>query len=238
MPLAVTQEFYHVGVAPNELEDVATALVAAASRQLGVSAPALEREFRARKRVRSTSTARSRATQVEPLRGVKGVHLEGVFRRFYPVARSGAAGHRRLAPGRPVGGSGLERALDSLLTGAPGEAVLLKDRAGRRYDSPAGRSASPVPGNDVVLTIDAELQEIAERGLDDAIAEMRGARAGDVVFLDPRTGELLALASRQAAAAEPDRVGVHRSVRAGLDGQALHRGGAADARTGGLDATR
>jgi cell division protein FtsI (penicillin-binding protein 3) len=56
----------------------------------------------------------------------------------------------------------------------------------------------PLAGNDVTLTIDAELQEIAERGLDDAIAQMQ-AEGGDVVFLDPTTGELLALASRQAA---------------------------------------
>jgi cell division protein FtsI (penicillin-binding protein 3) len=57
----------------------------------------------------------------------------------------------------------------------------------------------PVPGNDVVLTIDAELQEIAERGLADALKEMK-AEGGDVVFLDPKTGELLALASRQVHA--------------------------------------
>jgi cell division protein FtsI (penicillin-binding protein 3) len=53
-----------------------------------------------------------------------------------------------------------------------------------------------VAGNDVVLTIDAELQEIAERGLDDALSRM-DAEGGDVVFLDPNNGELLALASRQ-----------------------------------------
>jgi cell division protein FtsI (penicillin-binding protein 3) len=47
-----------------------------------------------------------------------------------------------------------------------------------------------------VLTIDAELQEIAERGLADAVDAMK-ADGGDVVFLDPKTGELLALASRQ-----------------------------------------
>jgi cell division protein FtsI (penicillin-binding protein 3) len=76
--------------------------------------------------------------------------------------------------------------------------VLLKDRAGRRYDSPGRKTRDPVPGNDVTLTIDAELQEIAERGLDEAVTQMR-AEGGDVVFLDPNTGELLALASRQAA---------------------------------------
>ena len=73
---------------------------------------------------------------------------------------------------------------------------MLKDRAGRRYDSPARRIREPVPGNDVVLTIDTELQEIAERGLANALDSMQ-AEGGDIVFLDPKTGELLALASHQ-----------------------------------------
>ena len=82
----------------------------------------------------------------------------------------------------------------------------------------------PVPGNDVVLTLDAELQEIAERGLDDALAEM-GAEGGDVVFLDPTNGELLALASRQTRAIR-GRIGpclyLYRSLRARFHGQAVY----------------
>jgi len=73
----------------------------------------------------------------------------------------------------------------------------LKDREGREYESPARVIAEPVPGNDVVLTIDAELQEIAQRALDDAIDNME-ADGGDVVMLDPRAGEILAVASRRA----------------------------------------
>ncbi|MEP6687867.1 MAG: penicillin-binding transpeptidase domain-containing protein [Gemmatimonadales bacterium] len=195
-PLAITQEFYHIGVAPNELEDVRSAFVLLV-RNLGISAPALNREFRARKHWIYLHGPFN-ATQVQALRRVKGVHLTGEFQRFYPsrdLARPIIGG---LVHDGSVGAAGLEGTLDSLLTGRPGEAVLLKDRAGRRYDSPSRKTRDPVPGNDVTLTIDAELQEIAERGLDDAIAQMR-AEGGDVVFLDPNSGELLALASRQAA---------------------------------------
>jgi cell division protein FtsI (penicillin-binding protein 3) len=196
IPLAITQEFYHVGIAPNELEDIRSAFVLLV-RNLGVSAPVLDREFQARKRWIYLDGPFN-ATQVQPLRHVRGIHLAGEFQRFYPsrdLARPIIGG---LAPDRSVGAAGLEGALDSLLTGRPGEAVLLKDRAGRRYDSPGRRTRDPVAGNDVTLTLDAELQEIAERGLDDAIREMH-AEGGDVVFLDPNSGELLALASRQAA---------------------------------------
>ncbi len=194
VPLAITQEFYHVGIAPNELDDPRSAFRTIV-RSLGVPGAPLDREFRSDKRWIYLHGPFN-ATQVQPLRDIDGVHIEGAFQRFYPsrdLARPVIGG---LDPDSAVGAAGLELALDSILTGFPGEAVLLKDRAGRRYASPSRLVRDPVPGNDVVLTIDAELQEIAERGLADALEEMK-AEGGDVVFLDPKTGELLALASRQ-----------------------------------------
>lgn len=202
VPLAITQEFYHVGVAPNELEDIRSGFLLLV-RNLGVSAPALDREFQARKRWIYLHGPFN-ATQVQPLRNVKGIHLDGDFQRFYPsrdLARPIIGG---LDPDRSVGAAGLELSLDSILTGRPGEAVFLKDRAGRRYESPSRVVREPVAGNDVTLTLDAELQEIAERGLADALTALK-AEGGDVVFLDPATGELLALASKQAAPGERPR---------------------------------
>jgi cell division protein FtsI (penicillin-binding protein 3) len=195
IPLAVSQEFYHVGIAPNELSN-SRAAGRLISRHLGVSWGALSRDLRAGKRWIYFHGPFS-ASQVQPLRRTPGVHLSRDFQRFYPsrsLARPVIGG---LSSERAAGAAGLELSLDSVLTGEPGEAVLLKDRAGLRYDSPARLIRDPVPGNDVTLTLDAELQEIAERGLDDALTSMR-AEGGDVVFLDPRNGELLALASRQA----------------------------------------
>lgn len=200
VPLAISQEFYHVGVAPNELADPRRA-ARLLSRHLRVSLTALERGIGAGKRWIYFHGPFS-ATQVQPLRRLDGVHLSGDFQRFYPsrtLARPIIGG---LSADGPVGAAGLELSLDSILTGQPGEAVLLKDRAGRRYDSPARVIREPVSGNDVVLTLDAELQEIAERGLDEALSGMR-AEGGDVVFLDPSSGELLALASRQAGRSGP-----------------------------------
>jgi cell division protein FtsI (penicillin-binding protein 3) len=197
VPLAVTQEFYHVGVAPNELADRRGAVRLLGS-QLGLPAGDIERDL-ARKKWAYWHGPFT-ATQIQPLRGVSGIHLDGDFLRFYPardLARPIIGG---LSSEKAVGASGLELALDSVLTGVPGEAVLLKDRAGRRYDSPSRLVRDPVAGHDVWLTLDAELQEIAERGLEDALREMR-AEGGDVVFLDPATGELLALASRRTGGA-------------------------------------
>jgi cell division protein FtsI (penicillin-binding protein 3) len=188
--VALTQETYHVGIAPNELRDPRrdAALIA---RQLRVPPRVVDGALRRRY---AWFAGPYTTRDVQPLRAVRGVHLEPVLRRFYPspefaravIGRVGDDGH---------GASGLERLLDSLVAGTAGAAVVLKDRAGREYESPARLIAAPVAGHDVVLTLDAELQEIAQRALDDALDRME-AEGGDVVMLDPATGEALAVASR------------------------------------------
>src|SRR5882762_8832371 len=190
-PLAVTQETYHVGIAPNELRDP-VADGALISRRLGLAARTWQQALHRRYAYFAGPYS---ALEVQPLRSVRGVHLEPVLNRFYPDPAVARATIGRLGDDG-LGASGLERTLDTLLSGRAGAAVVLKDRAGREYESPARVIAPPVPGLDVVLTLDAELQEIAQRALDDALRRM-DADGGDVVMLDPGTGEVLALASRQ-----------------------------------------
>src|SRR5438132_1509748 len=157
-PLAVTQETYHVGIAPNELRDP-VADGALISRRLGLTARTWQQAVRRRYAYFAGPFS---ALEVQPLRSVRGVHFEPVPNRFYPapdmahatIGRVGDDGH---------GASGLEKTLDSLLAGRAGAAVVLKDRAGREYESPARVIAGPEPGLDIVLTLDAELQEIAQR---------------------------------------------------------------------------
>src|SRR5213594_1540770 len=194
--LALTQETYHVGIAPNELRDPPrdAAIIA---RQLRLARSDVDRGLRRRY---AWFAGPFTTADVQPLRTMRGIHLEPVLRRFYPSPDFARAVIGRLGDdgrGSGGGGGGLERLLDTLLAGTPGAAVVLKDREGREYESPARVIAEPVPGNDVVLTIDAELQEIAQRALDDAIDNME-ADGGDVVMLDPRAGEILAVASRRA----------------------------------------
>jgi cell division protein FtsI/penicillin-binding protein 2 len=118
VPLAISQEFYHVGVAPNELADSRHA-VRLLTRHLGVSRAALERDLRGRKRwiyYHGPYTA----SQVQPLRKTDGIHLTGDFQRFYPsqaLARPIIGG---LSPEDAAGAAGLELSLDSILKGQPG----------------------------------------------------------------------------------------------------------------------
>jgi len=207
IPLVVTQEFYHVGVAPEEVDE-RRVLTRKLARQLEIPQAEVERGLASGKRYLYYYGPFT-AVQVQPLRGLSGVHLESEFRRFYPsgdLARPIIGGY---SADSLKGMSGLERTLDSLLTGVPGEAVYLKDRAGRRYESPSRIAREPIAGNDVVLTLDSDLQAIAEQGLDEAVEGFH-AKGGDVVFLDPRTGEILALASRQETA--PDATAVRPST--------------------------
>src|SRR5437762_10539 len=161
-PLAVTQETYHVGIAPNELRDP-VADGALISRRLGLTAPTWQQALRRRYAYFAGPYS---ALEVQSLRSVRGVHLESVPNRFYPDPAVARATIGRLGDDG-LGASGLERTLDSLLAGRAGAAVVLKDRAGREYESPARVIAPPVPGPDVVLTLDADLQAIAQRALDD-----------------------------------------------------------------------
>lgn len=195
--IALTQETYHVGIAPNELRDpVRDAALAARALHLppGTILDQLRKPY-------LYYGGPYSAVEVQRIRALRGIHLEPVLNRFYPspdfaravVGRVGTDGQ---------GASGLERNLDSLLAGKPGAAVVLKDRAGREYESPARLIAAPVAGADVFLTLDAELQEIAERALGEAVRETDAA-GGDVVILDPKTGELLAVASLRKDGSSP-----------------------------------
>jgi len=136
-PIAVTQETYHVGIAPNELKDPAGD-GQAIGHALRLSTADLRRALRQRYAYFGGPYG---AAAVEPIRTLRGVHLEPVLNRFYPSpGLAGAVIGRVDDDGR--GASGLERTLDSLVAGVPGSAVVLKDRAGREYVSPARVIAS------------------------------------------------------------------------------------------------
>jgi cell division protein FtsI (penicillin-binding protein 3) len=90
--------------------------------------------------------------------------------------------------------SGIEFAYDSLLRGHPGYRILEQDPAGRRIPQGQFTQVDPVPGNNIMLTIDPDLQLSAERALASAL-ETTKAESGTVVAIDPSTGDILAMAS-------------------------------------------
>ena len=92
------------------------------------------------------------------------------------------------------GQAGIEQQYDGLLRGHPGKIQLERDPQGRAI--PQGRrSLEPAePGTDLVLTIDQHLQYVTEQALYRAVREHK-AKAGSVVVMSPRSGEVLAMAN-------------------------------------------
>ncbi|MEO6444708.1 MAG: penicillin-binding transpeptidase domain-containing protein [Gemmatimonadaceae bacterium] len=94
------------------------------------------------------------------------------------------------------GVDGLELLLDSLLQGEPGRARTLRGRDGRRFETPDMLSEPPRIGHTVRLTINQVLQDICDQALLDATRSL-DADGGDIVILDPYSGELRCLTSHR-----------------------------------------
>lgn len=121
-----------------------------------------------------------------------GVFLQREYRRYYPAAEATAqlVGFTDIDTN---GQEGLELALEQLLHGEVGTRRVIKDRVGRVVEDLA-EFKPPQAGQDVRLSIDLRLQYLAYRELKTAVAEEQ-AKSGMVVMADPRTGEILAMAS-------------------------------------------
>jgi cell division protein FtsI (penicillin-binding protein 3) len=131
------------------------------------------------------------AARVEALRE-PGLDLVPEPMRLYPNRE--LAAHVVGFVGVDGGLEGVERAWDKELGGAPGRAITGRDALGRGIES-TRTLKPPVPGQGVMLTIDTNIQYIAERELDAAFRRT-GARAAMAVVMDPRTGDVLAMAIR------------------------------------------
>ncbi len=94
----------------------------------------------------------------------------------------------KLRPGDVAGKSGLELEYNDLLVGTDGMRRVIVNSVGKEMGHLEQQEA--IPGKQIQLTIDYDLQQIAEAGL--------GDKQGAVVALDPRTGEVLAFASHPA----------------------------------------
>ena len=95
-----------------------------------------------------------------------------------------------------IGKFGLERIYDKDVRGVNGGDQVEVDVSGRPVQL-LGRQ-SPIPGNDLVLTIDKHLQEAAEQAVDAQQLAIVHAHAAAVVVMNPQTGEVLAMVSRPA----------------------------------------
>ncbi len=122
-----------------------------------------------------------------------GVYSEREFRRYYPEGEVAAhvVGFTNIDG---AGQEGVEVAYDSVLRGVPGAKQVIRDRLGRSVED-VQNVRSPLPGQDVYLTVDVRLQSLAYRALKAAVARHQAA-AGSVVVIDARTGEIHAMVNQ------------------------------------------
>ena len=122
---------------------------------------------------------------------LRGIYFQKESKRYYPK-RDLAAQVLGYVGTDDEGLSGIEREYDDQLRGKPGQMLIQVDARKKWFGSV---EKQPDPGENVVLTIDQQIQYIAERELETSM-EQTHAEAGTVVVENPHTGEILALANR------------------------------------------
>jgi cell division protein FtsI (penicillin-binding protein 3) len=192
-PLAISTPVESVAASPRDVEINTSQLVSLAKfvdlpwpevkKKLGE-----QRDFVYLKRQLSPELA-ERVLKLD----IPGIFLQREYRRYYPNGDQTAhlLGFTDLDD---KGQEGVELAFDAELSGVNGSRRVLKDRLGNIIEGVESIRA-PEEGQDVTLSIDRNIQYLAYRELEKAVIENR-AKAGAVVVLDAKTGEVLALVNQ------------------------------------------
>lgn len=123
---------------------------------------------------------------------MKGIHQTREYKRQYPEGTAVAhiVGFTNV---EDQGQEGIELAYDDQLAGQPGSRRVIRNRLGQVVEG-VGDVIEPVDGKDIQLSIDSKIQYFAYQKLEEQIIAQK-AKAGSVVVLDARSGEVLALAN-------------------------------------------
>ena len=192
-PLAISTPVESVSVTPSEVEitpeqtqRLAT-LLELDSRELSRRIAEADGKFAYLKRHLPPEQA-ARVISLD----IPGVFLRREYRRYYPGSEYTAhligvtnIDHK--------GQEALELAFDEHLAGKPGSRRVIIDRRGHIVED-VESIRTPQQGRDLVLSIDTRIQYLAYRELKNAVVANR-AKAGGIVVLDARTGEVLAMAN-------------------------------------------
>ncbi len=210
--LALSIITWRLGVSGKNLQDqdpdaMAATMSPLVGQDAGVLAGRLRRAKANREYVLIDRKAVLHGDTLNALRRLTGIELEPLHTRSYPM---GGAGASLLGFCNPDSGgknltAGLECSYDGQLAGQAGKGLLYKMGPGANTDG-LQVTVPPRDGHDVKLTIDADLQLIAEQELAAAVDSCR-ASGGTVLIVDPRTGDILAAADTPVLGARSDAKG-------------------------------
>lgn len=123
-----------------------------------------------------------------------GINIDEDTKRYYPYS-SVASNVIGFCGNDNQGLSGIEAKWESVLTGTPGKIVSSKGSDQREIPNAEETYISAENGSDLTLTIDLNVQSIVEKYLKQAVEENRCTRGGNVIAMNPKTGDILAMAS-------------------------------------------
>jgi cell division protein FtsI/penicillin-binding protein 2 len=164
---------------------------------------------------RERAEARRKELQARP--ELKGIDMRPSPRRAYPGRHLAAALLGHVDPdGRGI--DGLELLYNATLSGKDGYVSAQVDAKGDVIPGTERDHADPVDGREISLTLDPTIQEFAERELQTAVEHYQ-AESASAIVMDPRSGEVLALANAPGFdPAHPEQVGAeNRKCRAVVD---------------------
>ena len=123
-----------------------------------------------------------------------GINIDEDTKRYYPYS-SVASAVIGFCGSDNQGLSGIESKWDSVLTGTPGK--IVSSQGSNQEEIPDAKETyiAAENGSDLTLTIDLNIQSIVEKYLKQAVEENECSRGGNVIAMDPSTGDILAMAS-------------------------------------------
>lgn len=140
---------------------------------------------------------RVEAEEVEKIRALNlpGIRLDEDTKRYYP--NGNLASHVIGFTGDDNQGlDGVEMVFDSVLKGTAGRIITAKSANGTDMPYEYEQYTDPVQGSDLVLTLDETIQHFAEKHLDMAVAETNVQSGAAAIVMNPKTGEILAMATK------------------------------------------
>ena len=123
-----------------------------------------------------------------------GINIDEDTKRFYPEA-SLASHIIGFCGSDNQGLDGIEAKYNDILTGQNGSISKMIDAKGNNFGEEGENYQDPTTGNDLVLTIDKNIQAIVEKYLEDACIDNVCTDGGNVIMMDPRNGDILAMAT-------------------------------------------
>ena len=182
-----------VSVIHNQLEDPET-VIQILSEELSMDPEKIRRltEKYTSREIIKTNVDKETGDRIRARR-LPGVKVDEDYRRYYPFQT--LASHVLGFTGSDNQGTiGLEVMYDSVLKGINGRILTQTDARGMELDAVAEERVEPQPGNDLVLSLNIDLQTYAEQAAK-TVMEEKQARQVSVILMNPKTGEILAMVS-------------------------------------------